>query len=105
MQGPMLPPPAALDAPPERRMSVAEAARELETSFLVELLKAARQAGEALAEPSEMTGAENYREFAERYLAQDLARHTAFGLAKLLERDLLRSQVPSADKQVGRTEP
>lgn len=101
----MLPPPAALDAPPERRMSVPEAAREFEASFLIELLKAARQAGEALSEPSEMTGAESYQEFAERYLAQDLARHNAFGLAQLLERELLRPATPTADKQGGRIAP
>ena len=104
IQTPMLPPPAGVDARPERRMSVAEAAREFETSFLVELLKAARQAGEALAEPSEMTGAESYQEFSERYLAQELARQNAFGLAKLLQQDLLRPQPQPADKQGGSTE-
>jgi len=85
-------------------MSVAEAAREFETAFLVELLKSARKAGQSLAEPSEMTGAENYQEFAERHLAQELARQNAFGLARLLERDLLKPQPQSADKVDGRPE-
>jgi Rod binding domain-containing protein len=101
----MLPPPAALDAPIDRRMSVAEAAREFETSFLVELLKVARQAGEPLAEQSDVTGAENYQEFAERYLAQELARSNAFGFAKLLERELLKPDAFGADKELGRAEP
>ena len=104
MQGPLLPPPAAVSAPPERRMNVEEAAQEFETAFLVELLKSARKAGEALAERSEMTGAENYQEFAERYLAQELARQNAFGLARLLERDLLRTEAATADKDSGRPE-
>jgi Rod binding domain-containing protein len=86
-------------------MSVQEAAREFETSFIVELLKAARQAGEPLAEESEMTGSESYQELAERHLAQDLARRNAFGLAKLLERDLLRPEPTSADKRFGRAKP
>jgi Rod binding domain-containing protein len=100
----MLPPPAALDAPLERRMNVAEAAREFETAFLVELLKSARQAGEPLAEPSEVTGSENYQEFAERYLAQELARRNAFGFAKVIERELLKPDASQADKQLGRAE-
>jgi Rod binding domain-containing protein len=98
MQAPMLPPPAALDAPPERRMSVAEASREFEASFIVELLKAARQAGEPLAEESEMTGAESYQEFAERYLAQDLARRNAFGFAGIIERELTAPPAAAGDQ-------
>ncbi len=86
-------------------MSVGEAVREFETAFLVEMLKAARQAGEALAEPSTMTGAESYQELAERYLARDLARQNAFGFGAVLERELLSSGPAPADKPVGRSEP
>lgn len=106
MQTPILPPsPAAGGVAAKERMSVAEAARELETTFLVELLKVARQAGEPLAEKSETAGAESYQEFAERRLAEELASHDALGLAQLLERELLRPEVSPADKQVGSTEP
>ena len=80
--------PAIGSAAAVRGMTLHEAARELEASFLSEMLKAARQAGEPLAEPSEMTGAESYQEFAERYLAQELARRETLGFARLLEREL-----------------
>ncbi|MCB1021963.1 MAG: hypothetical protein KDC27_18665 [Acidobacteria bacterium] len=86
MQAPILPPSLAAAAP--ARPSVRQAAREFETAFLVEMLKAARQANEPLAEQSEMTGAENYQEFAERYLAEELAGKNALGFARLLEREL-----------------
>jgi Rod binding domain-containing protein len=78
----------AAASPGGRTMTLHEAAREIEAQFLVEMLKAARQAGEPLAESREMTGAENYQEFAERFLAQELARRETLGLARLLEREL-----------------
>jgi Rod binding domain-containing protein len=80
--------PAPQAARAEDPRKVAEAAREFEALFLVELLKTTRQAGDALAEPSEMTGAENYREFAERFLADALAKSEALGLGKLLRQSL-----------------
>ncbi|MEZ5363019.1 MAG: hypothetical protein R2748_11940 [Bryobacterales bacterium] len=86
MQTPILPP--SLTAGTPERPTVRQAAREFETAFLVEMLKAARQANEPLAEEREMTGAENYQEFAERYLAEELAGKNVLGFAQLLEREL-----------------
>jgi Rod binding domain-containing protein len=51
-----------------KRPSVEDAAREFETMLIAQWLKSARDAGSVLAEPSDMAGADNYMEMAEKTL-------------------------------------
>ncbi len=56
--------------------------------LVAQLLKAAREAGRVLAEESEMTGAENYLEYAETHVAKVLAERGSLGFAALITKDL-----------------
>lgn len=68
--------------------SLEQAAREFESLLVAQLLKSAREAGKPLAEESEMTGAENYLELAEKFVAQTLAERGTFGFARLMIREI-----------------
>ncbi len=57
-----------------------EAAREFEAMMLVELLKAARKAGDAFGVQNDDNGARSYQEFADEHLAKALAAQDALVL-------------------------
>ena len=65
-----------------------EAAREFEAMMLIELLKAARKAGEAFGPENEDNGAKSYQEFADETLAKELAAQDALGFSRLIVRQL-----------------
>ena len=67
---------------------VVAAAREFEALLISQWLKAARQAGQVLAEESDMTGSENYHEMAEKHLAESIARKGTLGLARMMLREI-----------------
>ncbi len=72
-------------------MSVEEAAREFEAMLVAQLLKTAREAGKMSEDDNEAAGSENYREFAEKYLAQAIAATDAFGFSQLMVKDLTKT--------------
>lgn len=76
--------------PAAQRMSVEEAALEFQTMLVAQLLKSMREAGKLYGEEDSESGAsaEGYREIAERSFAAALARRDAFGLAKLIRKEL-----------------
>ena len=74
-----------------RAMTAAEAAGEFEAVLVAELLAAARRAGEPLGSDDEAAGAESYREFADRFLAGELARSGALGVGRLILREIAPS--------------
>jgi len=71
-------------APAQAKPDAAAAAREFEALLIAGLLKTARQAGEALGDPSTQTGAEGYLELAEEHVARVMAQRGAFGIARML---------------------
>jgi Rod binding domain-containing protein len=93
--------PIAVSPPPvsETRlhhgMTPADAAREFETMLLAAWMKTAREAGEIDDKEDEMTGAESYLEFAEKYVAEAIAQGRAFGFAEMIAADL-RQQANAA---------
>ena len=72
----------------QRPQSIEKAAQDFEAMLVSQLLKAAREAGQALAEESEMTGAENYLEYAETHVAKVLAERGSLGFAAMIAKDL-----------------
>jgi Rod binding domain-containing protein len=64
-----------------------QAAQEFEAMLIGQLIKAAREAGSTEDENS-LAGADTYREFAEKYLAQALAGSGSFGFARMILRSL-----------------
>jgi len=72
----------------QRPDTIEQAAENFETMLIAQLLKAAREAGQVLAQESEMTGAENYLEYAETHVAKVLAERGSLGFAALLAKDL-----------------
>ncbi len=71
-----------------KKQDVAAAARQFEALLVSQWLKAARQAGEPLAQESEMTGSENYYELAEQQMAEAIARKGTLGLARMMLREV-----------------
>jgi len=69
-------------------MTTNEAAQEFEAMVVAELLKAAREAGEAWGDEDKETGSEAYLEFAEQHLSRILAGQGLFGFKRMALRDL-----------------
>jgi Rod binding domain-containing protein len=76
--------------------NVEDAARQFESLLTKQLLKAARAAGEPLAEDRDST-ADGYLDFAETILADALADSGALGLGRLILKEL-NSETVSADE-------
>ena len=74
-----------------------EAAREFEAMMLVELLKAARKAGDAFGVQNDDNGARSYQEFADEHLAKALAAQDALGFSRLVIRQLQPTASSSPD--------
>ncbi len=74
-------------------MTPTEAAKEFETMLLAAWMKTAREAGQIDDKEDEMTGADSYLEFAERYVAEAIAQSRTFGFAEMIADDL----APQAD--------
>ena len=77
-----------------KKPDVAAAAREFEALLISQWLKAARQAGQVLAQESDMTGSENYHEMAEKHLAEAIATKGTFGLARMMLREIQEAPSP-----------
>jgi Rod binding domain-containing protein len=75
-------------APAGVQVDAASAAREFEALLIAQLLKTARQAGEALSEQSKQTGVEGYLELAEEHIARVMAQRGAFGISQLVTKGL-----------------
>ena len=72
-----------------QRMQRSEAVEEFEAMLATEMIKAAREAGKALAaDEDQEAGSETYLEFAEEHLARAMAKSGILGFGKLLEADL-----------------
>lgn len=96
MQPSALPFSRLVGSPTVEPTDLREAARQFESLFTKELLKAARSAGDALAEDKDST-AEGYLDFAESALADALAEAGTLGLGGLILKHLEIREV-SADK-------
>jgi Rod binding domain-containing protein len=74
--------------PAGAKVDAAAAAQEFEALLIAQLLKTARQAGEALGEKSQQTGVEGYLELAEQHIARVMAQRGAFGIAQIVSNGL-----------------
>jgi Rod binding domain-containing protein len=83
-------------APAGAKVDAAAAAREFEALLIAQLLKTARQAGEALGEASTQTGVEGYLELAEEHIARVMAQRGAFGISQLVSKGLDRPHTQPA---------
>ena len=72
-------------------MTTSEAAQEFEAMVVAELLKAAREAGEAWGDEDKETGSEAYLEFAEQHLSRILAGQGLFGFKQMALQDFARA--------------
>jgi len=77
-------------------MTGGEAAEEFEAIIVAELLKAAREAGEAWGEEEKETGSESYLEFAEQHVAKILAKQGLFGFKRMAMEDFAESDRPAS---------
>jgi hypothetical protein len=59
-------------------MTAVDAAKEFETMLIADWMKTAREAGEIDEQEDEMTGADSYLEFAEKYVAEAIADSNLF---------------------------
>jgi|GEM_PF-2523127 len=74
------------------RMTSADAAQEFEAIVIAELLKAAREAGEAWGSEEKETGSESYLEYAEQHLSRILASQDLLGFKRIALEDLGESE-------------
>lgn len=84
----VLSPSLASEKPTHHGMTSADAAREFETMLVAQLLKIAREAGQLEEKQDEMTGAQSYTEFAEKFVAQAIVQTGAFGFAEAITAEL-----------------
>lgn len=83
-----LSPSLASEKPLHHGMTSGDAAKEFETMLVAQLLKIAREAGQIEEKQDEMTGAESYMEFAEKFVALAIAQSGAFGFADAITAEL-----------------
>ena len=86
----VLSPSFAPDKPMHHGMTSADAAKEFETMLVAQLLKIAREAGQIEERQDEMTGAQSYTEFAEKFVAQAIVQTGTFGFAEAITAELER---------------
>lgn len=98
MIDPIVVSPAAARAPRlHQGMSATDAAREFETMLIAAWMKTAREAGEINEKEDEMTGADSYIEFAEKYVAEAIAGSHAFGFTEVISAELERRSAPTQE--------
>lgn len=78
----------ASEKPLHHGMTSSDAAKEFETMLVAQLLEIAREAGEMEEKQDEMTGADSYMEFAEKFVAQAIVQTGAFGFAEAISAEL-----------------
>ncbi len=97
MQTSALPASRLVASPTVEPTTVEEAAKQFEALLTKQLLKAARAAGDPLAEEKD-SATEGYLDFAETIFADTLADSGALGLGGLILKEL-QSQQLSADEE------